>query len=157
MSVNAYKRLLTLFIAVLENLPSHLSRFMTIPKFELVENHYMALSLLHNDGDSDRLDEAILLYRHNAHLGFAGSQTNFGDLFEDGDIVPKDLLVAMYWYARSSERGEPTAYYSIASILRNSIENSDALAIAAQYAILTSNQLLEGKNESVAIQLRDTL
>jgi len=65
----------------------------TTPKSKLVENHNKALSLLHADGDTGQIEQAIRLYRQNAHLGFAGSQNNFGDLFEDGDLVPKDLLL----------------------------------------------------------------
>jgi len=129
----------------------------TTPKSKLVENHNKALSLLHADGDTGQIEQAIRLYRQNAHLGFAGSQNNFGDLFEDGDLVPKDLLVAMYWYARSSERGEPTAYYSIASLLSASTENIDALVLAAKYATLAADQLPDGKNKLSALQIRETL
>lgn len=149
----AFKHQLSIFIAHLENFQKHLSSCSTIPKSQLVENHNKALSLLHGDGDAENVYEAIRLYRYNAQKGFAGSQNNFGDLFEDGEIVPKDLLLAMYWYTRSSERGEPTAYYSIASLLSSSTENPDALMIAAKFAILAADQLPEGKNKTSAKHL----
>lgn len=157
MSQAAFKHQLSFFIGQLEFYASQLPRCLTTPKSQLVENHNKALSLLHTDGDTTQIEQAIRLYRYNAHLGFAGSQNNFGDLFEDGDLVPKDLLVAMYWYARSSERGEPTAYYSIASLLSASTENVDALVLAAKYAILAANQLPDGKNKASAVQIRETL
>lgn len=157
MSQDAFKHQLSTFIRQLETFNNQLPRCMTVPKSQLVENHNKALSFLHTDSDTDQIEEAIRLYRYNAHLGFAGSQNNFGDLFEQGDIVAKDLLVAMYWYARSSERGEPTAYYSIASLLAKSTQNPDALVLAAQYSILAMKELPDGKNKAAAIQLCDTL
>ena len=157
MTQAAFKNQLSLFIAQLELLSKQLPRCLTIPKSQLVETHNRAVTLLHSDGGVDQINEAIRLYRQNAHHGFAGSQNNFGDLFEDGNVVSKDLLVAMYWYARASERGEPTSYYSIASLLASSTENPDALILAAQYAILASKLLPEGKNRASAIQLQQSL
>lgn len=157
MSEKAFRQQLSLFIGQLEALDKQLPQCATISKSKLVENHNKAIALLHTDGGVDQVEEAVQLYRYNAHHGFAGSQNNFGDLFEDGSIVPKNLLVAMYWYTRASERGEPTAYYSIASMLASSTENLDALVLAAQYSILAVKELPEGKNKASAMQLRDAL
>ena len=124
-------------------------------KSEIIDRHNKAVEAVH--GLAPDFDQAVSLYRQNAHLGYAGSQNNFGDLFEKGSGLPKDDLMAVYWYTRASERGEPTAYYSLASILELSRSNVDSLTVAAKYAILASDQLPEGRNKVAAMQLRDSL
>lgn len=121
----------------------------------IFDRHNQAIKLLHEDEADPQ--EAVNLYRQNAHAGYAGSQNNFGDLFEIGKIVPQDEHFAIYWYTRASERGEPTAYLSLASILEKSRDNVDALTVAAKYAILASEKLPDGVNKLSATQIRDTL
>jgi len=126
-----------------------------VDKQEIIDRHNKAIDILHSDtGDTD---EAVNLYRINSHLGFAGSQNNFGDLFETGDYIIKDELLAMYWYTRSSERGEPTAYYSLASMLEKFRKNPDSMVLAAKYAILACENLPEGKNMAAALEIKKTL
>jgi len=120
-----------------------------------MERHNKAVDGVH--GIAPNIDEAISLYRQNAYLGYAGSQNNFGDLFESGTGVVKDELLAVYWYTRASERGEPTAYLSLASILAASQSNLDSLTVAAKYAILAAKKLPEGRNKISALQIKDNL
>lgn len=124
-------------------------------KSEIMDRHNKAVDAVH--GLVQNFDEAVRLYRQNAHLGYAGSQNNFGDLFEKGTGVTKDDLLAVYWYTRASERGEPTAYYSLASILEASCSNVDSMTVAAKYAILASEKLPEGRNKIAATQIKDSL
>ena len=126
-----------------------------ISKSEIMDRHNKAVEAVH--GMAPDFDAAVSLYRQNAHIGYAGSQNNFGDLFENGSGVPKDDLMAVYWYTRASERGEPTAYYSLASILEASRSNIDSLTVAAKYAILASEKLPDGRNKLAAMQIRDNL
>jgi len=155
MSSGAFQFLYSKFVSHLEFADKQLQICKRNSKHEIIAQHDRAIQIL-QDPSADS-EEAVNLYRKNSHLGFAGSQNNFGDLFERGEIVPSDNLLAVYWYTRSSERGEPTAYFSLASVLEKSRNNIDALTVATKYAILASEKLPEGKNKSSAIQIRDTL
>ena len=122
---------------------------------EIGDRHNRAVKCIH--GVEKDVDEAVLLYRENAHLGYAGSQNNFGDMFEKGVGLPKDTMFAMYWYARASERGEPTAYLSLAEMLSESKGTVDALVMAAMYATLAAEKLPEGINRKSAEMIRERL
>lgn len=151
MSTAAFQNRVQAFISSYEYAMSCLQQCSFTDRSAIVERHNKAIELL--DGDCDEPADAVHMYRINSHLGFAGSQNNFGDLFEIGELVEKDELLAMYWYTRASERGEPTAYYSLASMLEKSRKNPDALVLAAQYAILASEQLPDGKNKTAAHEI----
>lgn len=155
MSVAAFQNRLQAFISSYEYAMKCLERCSFQDKAEILDRHNKAIEMLH--GECDDPSEAVHLYRVNSHIGYAGSQNNFGDLFETGELVEKDELLAMYWYTRASERGEPTAYFSLASMLEKSRDNPDSMVLAAQYAILASEQLPEGKNKTAAIEIKVAL
>ena len=92
------------------------------------------------------LDRAFAMYTIAAYGGFAGSQNNLGDLYELGFGCLESKLAAMHWYTRSAERGEPTAYLSIATLLAENEKAPDVLITAACFAILAIKGLPEGKN-----------
>lgn len=154
-SSESFRVRFTKFVQQFEYARKCLSLCRYTDKEKIFERHNRAIELLNEDGSD--LQEAVDLYRQNAHAGYAGSQNNFGDLFELGKIVPQDEYFAIYWYTRASERGEPTAYLSLASMLEKSRDNPDALTVAAKYAILAVEKLPEGVNKLSAIQIRDTL
>ena len=156
MSVAAFQNRVHAFIKSYEYAMKCLERCTFIDKNAIIDRHNKAIEIL--DGFGADKKEAIKLYRINSYLGFAGSQNNFGDQFEIGKLLPKDDLVAVYWYTRASERGEPTAYYSLSTILLEKCQdNIDGLILAAQYAILASEQLPEGKNRISATETREVL
>ena len=155
MSVPAFQNRIEAFISSYEFAMKSLDRCTYVDKAAMLERHDKAIEMLHSDCDDT--SEAVHAYRTNSHLGFAGSQNNFGDLFETGDLVPKDDLLAMYWYTRASERGEPTAYYSLATLLEKSRDNPDSLVLAAQYAILACIHLPEGRNKAAAFEVNKAL
>jgi len=155
MSLSSFENRFHRFVIQLEYTNRCFNQCNSINKAEIMHRHNKAVEFMY--GVAPDLDAAVSLYRHNSHLGYAGSQNNFGDLFENGSGVPKDDLMAIYWYTRASERGEPTAYLSLAQILEKARDNIDSLTIAAKYAILASEKLPEGKNKMVASQLRDVL
>jgi len=94
------------------------------------------------------LSLAAELFRKAADMGFAGSQNNLGDMYELGDALPRSDVVAAYWYARAAERGEPTAYMSLATLLARTATDEEMLAEAAMYAILALQHLSPGHNST---------
>ncbi len=103
------------------------------------------------------LEEAAKLYRSSAALGFAGAQNNLGDLYESGEGVPKNHKAAIYWYTRAVERGEPTAYFSLASLLSEESNDPEILAEAMKFATLAYMFLPDGKNKASAGELASTI
>jgi hypothetical protein len=110
----------------------------------------------HNQAVSQRfsatpnLSEAVRLYKLAADANYAGSQNNLGDLYETGTGVPKIPPFAIYWYARSAERGEPTAYLSLSTLLPQLSSEPDVLMEATKFAILAVRELGPGKNKAAA-------
>ena len=94
--------------------------------------------------------EAANLYRSSANLGFAGAQNNLGDLYESGQGVPKNHNAAIYWYTRAAERGEPTAYLSLASLLSEGSSDPEILAESMKFATLAFMFLPDGRNKILA-------
>ena len=119
------------------------------------KDHNQALEFLY--GPEKDTQKAIALYSSAASNGFAGSQNNLGDLYESGQIVPKNDKYAIYWYTRAAERGEPTAYLSLSQILSKDTNDKAVLREAFKYAILATNNLPKGKNLRVAISKREAL
>ena len=93
---------------------------------------------------------AAQLYRQSAVLGFAGAQNNLGDLYETGEGVPRNDKAAIYWYTRAAERGEPTAYLSLSSLLAEGTADKEVFVEALKYALLAKNFLREGSNKAAA-------
>lgn len=56
--------------------------------------------------ETDRMQEAVEWYRKAAENGQPGLWYKLGRYYEDGDIVPQDLVEAAYCYERSAEEGE---------------------------------------------------
>ena len=100
---------------------------------------------------------AAILYRKAAEAGYAGAQNNLGDLYETGLGVHKNDKLAVYWYTRSAERGEPTAFLSLASFLAQGSDDAEALVEAAKYAALAFTYLPEGRNKNSASLLIESL
>jgi hypothetical protein len=146
-----YCNLLEIFCRLLDKY------FLENKKSELIENHDRAVKLVHSIDNLESIEEGVKLYRYNANMGYAGSQNNFGDLFEKGLKVSKSDLLAVYWYTRAAERGEPTAFLSLASILSKESNNQDALVIATQFVTLATRLLPDGKNKAEAIDLLENL
>jgi hypothetical protein len=103
------------------------------------DDYDKALTLL-NSKEADSAT-ALDLYWSSAQAGFAGAQNNYGDEFEVGEIVAKDREFAIYWYSRAAERGEPTAYYSLSSILSEGDRQSVVLIEALKFGLLAIKEL----------------
>lgn len=120
-------------------------------EFKAVDDYNEAVArIVKAKGKADQ--QAIDLYTSASRLGFAGAQNNLGDLYETGNGVPKDLQTAVFWYTRSAERGEPTAYFSLSAILGNS-QDPAVLVEALKFAILANTHLPEGSNKVGALEL----
>jgi hypothetical protein len=114
---------------------------------EAEQFHNRAIEARWGDTPDDPL--AAQLYRQAAALGFGGSQNNLGDMYEDGAGVSKSDVVAAYWYTRAAERGEPTAYMSLATLLARTAEDEAMLTEAAMFAVLALRHLSPGTNSSI--------
>lgn len=93
---------------------------------------------------------AINLYRRAAEKGYAGSQNNLGDLYEAAEYLPKSDDFAVYWYTRSAERGEPTAYLSLSTLLSEKAVDRPMLIEALKFAFLAVERLPKGYNMKTA-------
>ena len=111
-------------------------------------------ALLKQWGEDQDPEEAFRLYQTSADLGFAGAQNNLGDHYERGEVVPQSDVAAVFWYTRAAERGEPTAYLGLASVLGNSDAGDDLLIEALKYAFLAKELLPEGGNKDLATVLQ---
>ena len=118
-------------------------------------NHEKAVSLIHGSTEEQML--AAELYYSAAKNGFSGSQNNLGDLYERGKHMPQSPVVAAYWYARAAERGEPTAYLSLATLLASAAEDNWTYIEAAKFAYLAVERLHEGSNKVLAQTALDRL
>ena len=110
-------------------------------------------ALLKQWGENPDPEEALRLYQASADLGFAGAQNNLGDHYERGEVVPQSDVGAVFWYTRAAERGEPTAYLGLASVLGNSDAGDDLLVEALKYAVLAKALLPDGGNKDLATVL----
>ena len=110
-------------------------------------------ALLKQWGENPDPAEAFRLYQASADLGFAGAQNNLGDYYERGQVVPQSDVGAVYWYTRAAERGEPTAYLGLASVLGNCEAGDELLIEALKYAVLAKALLPDGGNKDLAIVL----
>jgi hypothetical protein len=108
------------------------------------------LALTGRADNKTSIDETIKLYRSSADAGFAGAQNNLGDMYENGEHVEKNKPFAVYWYTRAAERGEPTAYLSLSTILSDESKDESVLIEALKFALLAVHTLPEGLNAGVA-------
>jgi len=122
---------------------------------KVADKHNAAIACM--SGSDMAPERGVALYREAAHEGFAGSQNNLGDLYETGKWVPSSSLLAAYWYARSAERGEPTAYLSLATLLEANACDEEMLVEAMKFAILAVNELPEGKRKNTATNTFNSL
>ena len=123
--------------------------------FEAYANHSKAVTLIKGSSDDRKL--ACELYWSAARQGFAGSQNNLGDLYETGNEMPQNQVMAAYWYARAAERGEPTAYLSLATLLASVADDNWTFIEAAKFAHLAVERLHEGSNKAAAQAALDRL
>lgn len=110
-------------------------------------------ALLKQWGKNPDPHEAFGLYQASADLGFAGAQNNLGDHYERGQHVPQSDVGAVFWYTRAAERGEPTAYLGLASVLGKCAADDDLLVEALKYAVLAKTLLPDGGNKDLATVL----
>lgn len=114
--------------------------------------HDLALFLRHR-GDRQSMVEAASWYRRAAEvggIGFAGSQNNLGDMYENGNGLPKSSGDAVYWYVRAAMQGEPTAYLSLGLCFSDGVGVQKDPVEAAFWLLLAVRELHEGSNRNEA-------
>jgi hypothetical protein len=110
---------------------------------------------LHNKaftaGQNRRYTDALKLYREAARAGFAGSQNNLGDMYERGEgLAKKSDSMAVYWYTRAAERGEPFGYWSLSSTLARTAVDPAGMIEAAKFCLLAVEHLPPGPDRDAA-------
>lgn len=108
------------------------------------------LAIQNRWGPTPSLLEVVRLYRESAADGFAGAQNNLGDLYESGEGVKRNDKFATYLYTRAAERGEPTAYLSLATFLIEGADDDAILIEALKFALLAERHLPDGQNKKTA-------
>lgn len=94
---------------------------------------------------------ALELYREAAKRGFGGSQNNLGDMYENGEGLPrKSDPLAVYWYTRAAERGEPFAYWSLFTVLSRTAPDRAGLIEALKFGLLAVEYLPNGADREAA-------
>lgn len=116
-----------------------------------------AIALEHQHGTNANFETAVGLYRESAQMGFAGAQNNLGDMYERGVGLAQSDLMAMFWYTRAAERGEPTAYLSLASLMYKSKTDKPTLIEAMKFALWALALLPDGGNQAMARSLIELL
>lgn len=107
--------------------------------------------------ENDKTSAAVKLYWHSAQAGFAGSQNNLGNLYERGRRVQRNDAFALYWYVRAAERGEPTAYLSLSTMLSEGSPDNAQLVEALKFAILAATELPGKQNRRRADEAKAAL
>jgi TPR repeat protein len=115
---------------------------------DAISEHSKAVRLM--QGSVDDQIRACELYWYSANKGYAGALNNLGDLYEQGLNLPQSEAVAAYWYGRAAERGEPTAYLSLATLLLDVGEDAWMHIEAAKFALLAVEHLVDGTNKTLA-------
>lgn len=147
-SDEAFSDCALIFISLLQDFIDGVFRGHGQFKQECHSKHNQAVELAH--GPDRDFDAAARLYREAANAGFGGSQNNLGDLYETGRGVAHNDQFAIYWFTRAAERGEPTAYLSLASLLSRSNDDRDVLIEATKFALLAMDFLRDGFNKASA-------
>jgi hypothetical protein len=109
------------------------------------------LALRNKWANPPNYSEALRLYNEAAQSGFAGSQNNLGDMYENGQGAFRNNQFAVYWYARAAERGEPTAYLSLSTLLPVGTDDEQILVEALKFALLATATLPDGRNKAKAM------
>ena len=97
--------------------------------------------------------------RSNSVMSFGRLSSRMAATMSGARLVTQNLAYAVYWYTRAAERGEPTAYLSLAEILYVAGRNGDTAIWldAGKYALLASAYLPEGHNKSTAQRIVEKL
>jgi hypothetical protein len=124
--------------------------------YRAINDYNIAVELSFKSPQENK-EEIIRLYASAANDGFAGAQNNYGNLFQEGNLVPEDRAMAIYWYTRSAERGEPFAYLGLADLLSQRTFDQYAMVEALKFAILAVAQLPKGPSNSAALKILNSL
>ena len=152
---NSFDQCASIFITLLQNFIDEVIQSDACQEDGCTELHCDAIAALF--GSTRNPESAIELYRQAAERGFAGSQNNLGDQYECAENLPKSDEFAIYWYTRAAERGEPTAYLSLAMLLSQKAVDREMLIEAAKFAFLAVERLPDGLNKKTGRDCLATL
>lgn len=127
---------------------------------KVATEYYAKAVLASKKDDRESRKEALSNYVVAAQYGNSAAQDYLGNLYARGDHVAKNDKVAIYWFTRAAERGDPNAYLSLASAFAGS---DDALVQveALKFALLAQKALPVGaaktKAEALIADLKSKL
>jgi TPR repeat protein len=68
---------------------------------------------------NDQFDAALTQIRTSAQQGYAPAQLVLGNMYENGQGVPKDQSQTAYWYRKAAEQGFAPAQHNVGTIYLN--------------------------------------
>jgi hypothetical protein len=147
----SFERFVRIFFGLYTLVSNALDKIRSVDDEAIRRRHNQAVQCANGRQDNNAL--AAELYRENSDAGYAGSQNNLGDLYKRGVGVGENLAYAVYWYTRAAERGEPTAYLSLAQVFAASAQEMDLWVDAGKFAMLAAKHLPDGRNKATAEEL----
>jgi TPR repeat protein len=79
------------------------------------------------EADKGNFKSAFRLFLAAAKAGDSSCRINLGNFYDEGTVVRRNRLAAMYWYKRAYRRGDSCAAHNIGVMWRNEKKHSRAL------------------------------
>ena len=92
-----------------------------------IAKHHLALMLREGKGVARNGQEAVDLLRAASRQGLAVSMFTLGDIYERGDLLPKDPAMALAWYAITAEFDRQTNRGGDNAIAKTAAQRAQAL------------------------------
>jgi peptidoglycan hydrolase-like protein with peptidoglycan-binding domain len=89
--------------------------------------HHLALMLREGKGVARNGQEAVDLLRSASRQGMTAAMFTLGDIYERGDILPKDAAMALSWYAITAEFDRQTNRGGDNALARTAAQRVEAL------------------------------
>jgi peptidoglycan hydrolase-like protein with peptidoglycan-binding domain len=89
--------------------------------------HHLALMLREGKGAPRNGQETVDLLRAASRQGLAASMFTLGDIYERGDVLPKDPAMALAWYAITAEFDRQTNRSGDNAIAKTAAQRAQAL------------------------------
>ena len=99
-----------------------------------------------------RFQDAVAIWAPLARHGDANAQLNLGLLYDSGQGVPRDLVLAVSWYRKSAESGHAPAQYNLGQMYSEGRGVEQSHSDAVYWLQLAADQGLNDAREWLAEQ-----